>query len=153
MRFLTKLGVLVILVSANVACSSSSDLSDSSLDSVTTDELHSIETVAEETKEPEAEQPNQTDAVEDLPGTTESTESEHIGTDGLVTFDESIPIGSDHADYTYYDDIKSMSSDSDIVGPARKCGFWGCWCRLGLCYQYSSGLEVGGVCEAVGCSS
>ena len=119
MRFLTKLGVLVILVSANVACSSSSDVGDSSLDVSTIDELHSIETVAEETKDSDVEQPDQTDAVEDLPETTESTESEPIGTDGLVTYDESIPDGSHHAYYIYYDDIKSMSSDSDIVFAGR----------------------------------
>ena len=119
MRFLTKLGVLVILVSANVACSSSSDLSDFSIDSVTTDELHSIETVAEETRESDAEQPDQTDAVEDLPGTTESTEPEPLGTDGLVTYDEGIPDGSHHAYYIYHDNIKSLSDASAIVFTGR----------------------------------
>ena len=119
MRFLTKLGVLVILISANVACSLSSDSSDSLPGDSTMDELHSIETVAEETKESDAEQPHQTNAVEDLPGTTESKESEPIGTDGLVTYDESIPDGDHHAYYIYHDDIKSLTDASAIVFTGR----------------------------------
>ena len=95
---------LIVLVGFGLSCSSSSDSENTP---------QSIEHDSQNIDIPSTSEPG---GSED---TTLLTESEAIGTDGLATYDESIPDGGYSAFYIYHENLKSLSLASDIIFTGR----------------------------------
>lgn len=119
MRLFTNCVTLTMSLLVVVSCSSSSDLHGRSLSDPVAGDLQSVETVTQVTEIPDAHQHDQFNFTDDTPGTTGKAELFPAGTDGLVTYDESIPDSNFHAYYIYHDDVQSLSSASDIVFTGR----------------------------------
>ena len=103
-RLFTASMTLVVTAGLGLSCSSSS---------YSQTIPQSIENNSQKTDIPSTSEPG------DSEDTTVLTKSEAIGTEGLATYDESIPDGGYHADYTYHEDLKSLSLASDIIFTGR----------------------------------
>ena len=99
-RLFTASMTLVVIAGLGLACSSSSDSENNP---------QSIEHDLQKTDIPSTSEPG------DSEDTTVLTKSEAIGTEGLATYDESIPDGGYEAYYIYHQNVKSLSRASDII--------------------------------------
>lgn len=104
MRWLANSLALVMIMSVGSACSSPDD---------------SVETDQGTESETQTTDPSGISESGEIADTTVPTEAVAIGTEGLATYDESIPDGGYDAFYIYHEDLKSLATASDIIFTGR----------------------------------
>ena len=118
MRILTTSLTIVILVSAGTSCSSSPD------------SVNEPQTVEHDTQNIE---------FNETPTTTSLIA---VGTQGLATYDESIPDGGYDAYYIYHQDLESLSGASDIIFTGRITDYIESALAVPLSDTASIGLQI-----------